>query len=135
MALINWKKKYSMGVEALDNQHKALIGILNDFHAAMLKGQGENIAGQLLLRLKNYTREHFPAEERLLESVKFPELAQHRAYHRGLMEKLEEFTARHEKGDYGMYISLLHFIRDWQTRHLLQHDREYIPYLAESGIE
>lgn len=135
MALIIWKKKYSVGVKALDNQHKALIGILNEFHAAMLKGRGESIGGHVLLRLKNYSGEHFPAEERLLESIKFPGLAQHREYHRGFIEKLEEFNSRHEKGDHGMYVSLLYFIRDWQTRHLLQHDREYIPYLAESEIE
>jgi hemerythrin-like metal-binding protein len=135
MALLTWKKKYSLGVKALDNQRKTFIEILNEFHAAMLKGQGENMAGQVLLRLKDYAREHFPAEERLLESIKFPGLAQHREYHRGLIEKLEEFIARHESGDHGMYISLLHFIREWQIRHLLQHDREYIPCLAEREIE
>ncbi len=135
MVLINWKKKYSVGVEALDNQHKTLIEILNEFHAYMLKGQGGNIAGQVMLRLKSHAHEHFPAEERLLESIKFPGLARHREYHRELKEKLEEFIARHENGDHGMYISLLHFIRDWQSRHLLQQDREYIPYLAGSEIE
>ena len=135
MPLLTWDKKYSMGVEALDNQHKIVIGILNEFHAAMMKGQGECIAGPLLSRLKNYTREHFPAEERLIESVNFPKLAQHREYHRGLIEKLEEFAVRHVKGDHGMYTALLYFLREWQPCHLFEQDREYIPYLVVKGLK
>ena len=30
MALINWSSKYSVGVEALDNQHNAPINVLNE---------------------------------------------------------------------------------------------------------
>ena len=133
MALVIWNKKYSMGVETLDCHHKTLIGFLNELHAVMMKGQGETIAGSLLRRLKDCTREQFPLEESILASVNFPHLAQHREYHSGLIEKLEEFTLRHENGDYTMYPPFLRFLRDWQLCHLLEQDREYIPYLAMKG--
>lgn len=134
MALLNWSSKYSVGVKILDDQRRTLLEILNELHAAMMKGQAQKIAGPLLRRLREHTREHFPTEERLMESAKFPGLAQHREHHRGLVEKVEEFIARHEKGDGGIYLPLLNFLRDWQTCHLLQHDREYIPYMTERGI-
>jgi hemerythrin-like metal-binding protein len=100
----------------------------------MMRGQGESIAGPLLSKLKEYTREHFPVEESLLESVNFPKLAQHREYHRNLIEKLEEFDLRHENGDHTMYPPFLRFLRDWQICHLFEQDREYIPYLAMKKI-
>jgi hemerythrin-like metal-binding protein len=134
MALLVWSGKYSVGVKALDDQHKTFIEILNEFHAAMIAGRGQSMAGPLLRRLQDHAREHFPAEERLMESAGFPKLAQHREYHRNLIEKVEEFAVRHKKGDHDMYISLLYFLRDWQKCHLLQHDLEYIPYMAKKGI-
>ena len=39
MALLTWNSKYSVGVKPLDSQHTVLFGLLNDLHAAMLKGQ------------------------------------------------------------------------------------------------
>jgi len=134
MALVTWNIKYSVGVEVLDNHHKTLIGFLNELHAVMMRGQGESIASSLLCRLKDYTREHFPAEESILASVNFPNLAQHREYHRGLIDKLEGFNLRHENDDHTMYPPFLLFLRDWQICHLYQQDREYIPYLAMKKI-
>jgi len=134
MVLVPWDRRYSVGVAVLDDQHRILVGILNDFHAAMISGRGESSAGPLLCRLQEHVSKHFPAEEKLMESAKFPGLAKHREYHRNLCEKVEEFVARHKKGDHGMYISLLYFLREWQKQHLLLHDREYIPYMAEAGI-
>lgn len=134
MSLLAWDRRYSVGVKILDDQHRILIGILNDFHEAMIFGRGESAAGPLLLRLRDHVREHFPTEERLMESAQFPHLGEHREQHRKLSEKVDEFAARHERGDHGMYISLLQFLREWQKCHLLQHDREYIQCMAEKGL-
>jgi hypothetical protein len=37
MALITWTSKYSVGVEALDNQNKALMRVLIELHAASMR--------------------------------------------------------------------------------------------------
>lgn len=94
-----------------DNQHKAILRILNEIHAACMRGKAQEVAGPLLRQLVSQASHHFSTEERLLESTGFSGLATHRAEHRKLAGKLGEFVARHENGDVAMYVQLLYFMR------------------------
>jgi hemerythrin len=78
--------------------------------------------------------EHFAVEERLMESSGYTGLAAHRAKHRELAGKIAEFVARHQKGDTTVYVQLLYFIRDWQTKHMQTEDHEYAPWLKAHGV-
>lgn len=133
MALLKWSSKYSVGVAVLDEHRRKFLEILNELHAAMLKGQAQGVAGSVLQRLGELTSQAFSAEERLLENAKFPRLEQHREQHQRLRTRVEEFAVRQQKNDPTLSLPLLEFLRDWHTGHLLQQVREYIPYLAEKG--
>jgi hemerythrin len=129
MALMTWNNKYSVGVETVDNQHKALMKALNELHAASMQGKAREIADRLMVQIVSIANEHFATEERLMESASFPGLAAHRAKHRELAGKIAEFVSRHEKGDTTMYTQLLYFMRDWQTKHMQAEDQEYAAWL------
>jgi hemerythrin len=135
MTLRIWSSEYSVGVEALDNQHKAIMDVLNELHAASMEGKAQKVAGPLIRRLVTLAGEHFSAEERLMESIKFPGLAHHRAKHQDLTGKLAEYLTRHEKGDFAMYTPLLYFIRDWQSKHMQTEDQEYAGWLSAHGVK
>jgi hemerythrin len=66
----------------MDNQHTVLFGLLNDLHAAMMKGQAQNLTGPLLGKLVDYTRTHFAEEEKLMTAAKYPGLNKHKNQHR-----------------------------------------------------
>jgi hemerythrin-like metal-binding protein len=134
MALLRWTKKYSVSVKAFDDQHTEIIGILNELHAAMLKGQARDVAGQLVPRLKTYASSHFSTEERLMEETKFPGLAEHRIEHRALTSKVEEYVARYKQGDQTMYPQLLRFVGSWLHDHMLTVDKQYTAWMNNHGI-
>jgi hemerythrin len=134
MPLITWSSKYSVGVKNLDEQHQVVVNLLNELHAAMLKGQAQSVAGALLPKIVNHAREHFSTEERLMESTKFSGLAEHRAEHIALLAKAEEYAARHKRGDKTIYLELLNFMRDWLTDHMLNVDKKYTVWMNEHGI-
>jgi len=131
---MNWSDKYSVGVRALDEQHTGLFQTLNDLHAAMLKGQAQSLTGPLLRKLVEYTRRHFAAEESMLVSTRYPELAAHREKHRELTKQVEEYVSRFEKGEITLNLSLMNFLRDWLTNHIQKTDKEYGPWLNEHGV-
>lgn len=133
MALISWSSKYSVGVKALDGQHTVLFDILNSLHDAMMKGQAQKVTGELLSKLVKYTREHFASEEAMLTSTRYPELAQHRVRHRELIKQVEEYVARHARGEAALNLQLLNFLRDWLTNHIEKEDQRYGPWLNEHG--
>jgi hemerythrin-like metal-binding protein len=134
MALLTWNKNYSVGVQALDTQHTVLIGILNDLHAAMMKGQAQSLTGPLLRKLVDYTRTHFSAEEGMLTASKYPGLNEHKAKHRDLIKQVEDYAARYDRGEITLNLHLLNFLRDWLTNHIQKTDREYGPWLNKNGL-
>jgi hemerythrin len=133
MSLLTWSGKYSVGVQSMDSQHTVLFGILNDLHAAMIKGQAQKITGLLLRKLASYTRDHFSAEERLMAAAGYPGLAQHRMKHRVLMKQVDDFAVRYERGESNLNLALLNFLRDWLTNHIQHEDQQYGPWLNEHG--
>ena len=134
MALLTWSDHYSVGVKAIDKQHSDLVNALNELHAAMLSGQAKTVTGPLLHKLVSYTREHFAAEEAMMNSVHYPGLAEHKIKHRNLTEQVEEFVARFEHGESTLSVPLMTFLRDWLTTHILKEDKEYGPWLNNQGI-
>jgi hemerythrin len=134
MALFTWSDKYAVGVKSLDDQHKGLVAILNDLHAAMMKGQAQSITGPLLKKLVGYTHDHFATEERLLGLSKYPTLPQHTVIHRELTKQVGEFVGKYERGEVTVNLALLTFLRDWLATHIQKEDKEYGPWLNQHGI-
>jgi hemerythrin-like metal-binding protein len=134
MALLTWGSKYSVGVQSMDSQHTVLFGILNDLHAAMIKGQAQQMTGFLLKKLADYTRIHFSSEESMMAAAQYPGLAQHRTKHRELIKQVGEFMARFERGESTLNVNLLNFLRDWLTTHIQQEDQQYGPWLTKNGV-
>lgn len=135
MALMTWSKEYSVGVKAMDNQHTTLFQVLNDLHAAMLKGQAQSLTGPLLRKLLAYTRDHFSAEEAMLASTKYPGLPDHRKIHRELTHKVEEFADRFDRGEIALNLPLMTFLRDWLGNHIQKVDKEYGTWLNSHGVQ
>ena len=134
MALLKWNQKYSVGVHALDDQHTGLFNVLNELHAAMMKGQAQTLTGPLLKQLVEYTRTHFAAEESMMARTNYPGLAEHRVQHRDLVKQVEGYVARFERGEITLNLHLLNFLRDWLTNHIQKTDHQYGPWLNEHGV-
>ena len=134
MALVTWSSKYSVGVKALDSQHTVLFGYLNDLHSAMMEGKGKTMTGSLLRKLLDYTRTHFSAEEAMLTASRYPALVVHKAEHHELIKQVENYAARYEQGEITLDISLLHFLRDWLSGHILKSDHDYSSWLNQHGV-
>jgi len=134
MPLVVWSDKLSVGVKAIDEQHTVLFDTINELHAAMMKGQARAIVGELLCRLLLYTRNHFTDEERMMETAKYPDLAQHKVIHRNLTKQVEEYIARFQGGDITLSNDLSVFLSDWLKKHILAVDQSYGTCLNQHGI-
>ncbi len=135
MVLLTWRKNKSVGVKVLDAQHRGMMRILNELHAAAMKGRVGEVAGPLLSQVSCTAREHFSTEEELMEQTRYPGLVEHRAKHQALLAKAAEFLARHDQGDVTSYVQLLYFVRDWFRDHLRHEDKKYTVWMNEHGVE
>ena len=76
MARFIWNDSYSVGVKAFDEQHKKLFALVDDLHEAMVAGKARTITGQILNEMVEYTRQHFSAEEKMLQKYDYPGLGE-----------------------------------------------------------
>lgn len=136
MPLIEWSHQYSIGIPSIDNQHKRLIGYINQLNVAMANGEASNVLDDIFRGLRNYTQEHFNYEEQLFSHHQYPGLNEHQLEHQRLIERVKQFQFDFEQDETGaISLELMQFLTHWLTHHILESDREYAPFLIERGVE
>ena len=134
MALISWNQDLSVQVAQFDNQHKELVGLVNDLHDAMASGKGNTVLGKTLAKLIDYTKTHFAAEEKLMKQHSYPGYLSHKMEHDTLTRKALEIRTTFDSGKMVMSVELMNFLKDWLTKHIKGVDKKYGPFFLSKGI-
>jgi hemerythrin-like metal-binding protein len=129
MAFYEWKESFCTNVGTMDLQHRKFVILLNELHDAVELKWDKACMDSLLADFSRYALTHFADEEKLLESVGYPELPHHRQEHEFFISQLLELQARHERGDALLGNSALLFLRDWFLNHILIEDQKYGVFL------
>ncbi len=127
-----WKDEYSVGIPALDADHKELFGILNDLHRILEPAGTAPQASlpDLVERLMHYVQEHFEREEHLMAESGYPQLKAHRHKHHDFMRVIYAIhKIEGETPDQIDLVKLCDFLGSWLKRHILQTDRDYVPFV------
>jgi len=134
MSLLNWSDDMSVGVRQLDDDHKKLIGMINELHAAMLAGHSNDVVGGILNRLAGYTVQHFQNEEKLFAQTNYPGLAPHKREHENLKAQVVQEIERFKSGKASIGMETLKFLRDWLKHHIMESDKHYSAHLNSHGV-
>jgi hemerythrin len=135
MALMSWMDTYTVSVPQFDAQHKQLFALINRLHDAMAKGHANDVMAKTLDELILYTKSHFQAEEKLLESKGYPDLAAHKAQHEKFTSQVVQFQEDFISGKLTVTIQLMNFLRDWLIHHILETDKQYGEFLKQQRKE
>ncbi|HPF36346.1 MAG TPA: bacteriohemerythrin [Candidatus Krumholzibacteria bacterium] len=125
MGAIVWNESFEIGVEAMDEQHKRLVEIYNELHAAMMRGKAHKQMNEILKQLVNYTEMHFAAEEKFMASVEFEDLERHATEHEQLLDKIRVFQKKMELDQERITKPVLKFLEFWLRSHIQGKDLEY----------
>jgi hemerythrin len=132
--LFPWSEIYSVKIGIVDTQHKNLVNILNELHQAMLGAQGKDKVGQVLLNLIKYTQVHFAMEEKLMQSHGYTDFPAHKAEHDQLASTVLEFQRKFLSNEVGLTVEMMDFLKDWLSKHILDSDKKYGPFLNAKGV-
>ncbi len=135
MALVQWSNSLEVGIKEIDNQHKALIDMLNKIHENMSKGKGKEAAGQIFLELIDYTKYHFTTEEKFFKQYNYPLAQKHIQEHEALRQKAMELQKQYEKNQLVISMELLNFLKSWITNHIVQNEIAFGTFLKEKGLK
>lgn len=96
MSVVQWSSAFATGVREIDDQHRRLVGYINE-----LQGAGAQVHGNLSRVLESaidYTLYHFAFEEALMESKGYPLLDAHKKVHDTFAQELRALKAQFTAG-------------------------------------
>jgi hemerythrin len=122
--VVEWDENYSLGLPEIDQQHRALFGMINDLWQAIITRQSGAAVASVLTRLEHYSVRHFTAEETLMRSIAYPKFGEHRRAH---LEFIRRIGLEREKQAAGNPIGLeiLDFLNNWLVDHIMTADMSY----------
>ena len=128
MPLMNWDETMSVGVKKLDDQHKILIGLINDAYEAIQK-HDEHHMTKLIEQMRAYANEHFATEEGLMRKHGYPGIENHIFKHAKFNSEVDEFKKKQfEKTNLSQ---IFVFLSRWLTTHIMDEDRQYVSYMPK----
>jgi hemerythrin len=134
MALMNWTNDFSVNIKEIDEQHKKLMAMINDLHAAMLAGKAKEAIGPILNGLIDYTKTHFAMEEQLMTKHQYTGYLSHKAAHDALTKQVMDLKTKFSEGKALVTMDIMTFLKDWLTKHIQETDKKYGPFFNGKGI-
>lgn len=124
MKNIEWQDKFSVHVDEMDRHHKKLLGYLNEMQSVLASEDSAQKLKETILALIEYSEFHFTEEERLLKAIRFPGLEVQINQHSYFINEIREMRNQLTRGTLPGQ-SVIAFLRDWFTNHIMQEDIKY----------
>lgn len=133
--IVLWKDEYSVGVEVLDEDHKKLISLLNQFITAYDYAVSEELEQQALEDLISYTKYHFEREEQLMTDNEYPDLIAHKNQHKAMITEVDGFVNLYNEQGHDALGEVGDFLTNWLINHINGTDKQYSKHLNDRGIK
>ena len=121
---IQWNAEYSVGNKYMDDQHKELFVMINEFF------QQDNKKGAISLfeNLSSYIDLHFESEENLLRQINFAFTDKHIKEHDELRHNFNVLRKSLDNYSIDLQHKIGMFLYNWLAKHILKSDMEYKVY-------
>jgi hemerythrin len=130
MTWFTWSDDLLTGTDDIDEQHRRLVAMVDEFYAALGRSDANAALDRLLHGLLEYTRYHFSTEERYMITHKFPDVEQHVAQHAAFIAKVQDVSDRFTRGEPVLSFVITTYLRDWLSQHILGADKQLGRFLA-----
>ena len=91
---MKWSDEFATGIARLDEQHKMIFTMADDFRTALDAGRGERVYSALLHALDVYIGAHFGFEEGCMEQYRCPVARRNKDAHVRFAKVLAGFRER-----------------------------------------
>jgi hemerythrin len=127
---ISWSSRYSVGIKEIDDQHKALLDLINNLYHSTTGNEEKHRAHfrEVIAQSVSYIKNHFSFEEKYMLATNFPEYQAHNQMHKEFILKVVAADKDFEAGKRLVLVNFLKFLRDWVLSHIAVEDMKYSEY-------
>ena len=122
MSLIEWNDQFSIGIEEVDSEHRALVALINDLHDAMSAGTGRAHIVEGISRIHALVAAHFAREEAFMREARYMAYAEHKEDHELLLDDLNDMLDGVRRGAEYDEARLSADLQYWFSAHFRDHD-------------
>lgn len=122
MALLQWKDQYSVGIEAVDHEHRELIDLINRLHEEFATRRSKESVEAFFGDLFRGISAHFALEERFMREQRYGALPQHKADHERLLDEIRDIMELARENKDLHQAELAKRLDAWFSRHFETHD-------------
>ena len=123
MALLLWQDNLNTGIQVIDDQHRRIVEMINQLHAAQTGGL-QLVVAEVIDELVDYTLSHFAFEEELMEEAGYPFCAAHKRVHEVFTKRVSEYRMRFQAGE-DVVDELKSMLSRWLFNHIRNDDKAY----------
>lgn len=135
--MLKWKDTYSVGYELFDEQHKELIGMINEI-GELVKDKELDTEGlyesmtEIIGRLLNYTVYHFGAEEDVFAENNYELTEEHKETHAIFVENVKVLVSDLDENEdvRSVAFEIYETLVEWLLKHILDVDKKYMNQLT-----
>jgi hemerythrin len=135
MAGLKWEDKFTVGIKAIDDDHKKLIQLMVDLWDSIEMGKGRTIIVDVLQKLLDYTRTHFTDEEKIMIANNYPDYDQHKTDHDRFVNEVMNAAKDYIEKRAIPTQKILTFLARWLMGHILVYDKNLGKFLTAKGLK
>lgn len=122
MKFLEWKAEFSVGEQAMDDEHRHMIDLINAVYAELSEHRDADSIERFVGDTYNAVASHFALEERLMRESSYPEYQAHKDDHEILLDQiLEMMDAISDDAESGLVL-LENRLSDWFRQHFATFD-------------
>jgi len=135
MAFINWDDSLSVKINSIDDQHKKLVAMINEFYDSIINRTSNEGLLKLISEMKNYTVVHFSHEEKLMKQLNYPDFVEHKKEHDLFVAKVLDVEEKTKSGKLVVSIEITTFLKDWLKSHINGTDKKYTSFFLQNQVK
>jgi hemerythrin len=133
MPYLPWSDSLSVGIPAMDQQHKHLLHLLNELFDAAGEPSVKETLAETFEGLLAYVGTHFRDEEALMQAHEFPGLEAHTKEHEHLTAHVLALKDRFAHEGPSVASETTQFLRRWLFSHIASSDKLYGDFISQKA--
>ncbi|MCU7804047.1 MAG: hemerythrin domain-containing protein [Candidatus Thiodiazotropha sp. (ex Lucinoma borealis)] len=130
MIQVQWNRKFEVGHERIDFEHKIFLGLIRDVSLAPQQGIQKERILRHLNEVKKYAVFHFTSEENIMFDVTYPDRERHMKEHEILLALLTDKTHQYRSEEIELD-DIVSYLFEWFALHTTQIDTKLSHYISD----
>ena len=124
--IVEWKDSFSIGIKKIDDQHKALIHLINELYDGSFKREKtKELFNKTLKKAYKYTDFHFKSEEKIFDKIKYNFSDEHKLQHKVFMAEILDRVCYIDAANQTLCRDFVKFLVGWVAEHIAIHDKKF----------